>query len=120
MAHPLLIEVALFNPPFGSPLARGSLFPQPSLIFDTGGKPRGDALAIAHMLAATVLLTMPRGAQWRVHVDEFFTGAVITSLVVNTTKRRVWIELQKTDSVEQAFAVLGIVARREGPGAKKS
>lgn len=120
MAHPLLIEIVLFNPPFGSPLARGSLFPQPSLVFDTGGKSRGDAMGIAHMLAATVWLTMPRGASWRVHVDEYFTGMVITSPVANTTKRRVWIELQKTDSVEHALAILGIVARREGPKAKTS
>lgn len=116
MADKLKIEIVLFNPPFGSPLARGSHFPQPSLIFDSGGKARGEALAVAHMLAASVWISMPRGARWNVHVDEEFFG-VIAAPHQRTTKRRVWIELQHGDDVQYALRVLQIVATREQPKA---
>lgn len=109
---PLKLEVALFNPPFGSPAARGSRFPQPSLIFDTGGKPRGAALAVAHMLAAAVCVTMPRNAGWIVHVDESFTELIGAP---RSTRRRVWVELAAGDSAQHAVDILSIVAKRQGP-----
>lgn len=115
MPSDLKIEIVLFNPPFGSPLARGSHLPQPSLIFDTGGKSLGDAMGIAHMLCASIWLTRPREANWRVHVDQEFTGLIIAGTGVPRTKRRVWIELQKGDSIEHAIAILKIVATREQP-----
>jgi len=119
MPNELKIEVVVFNPPFGSPLARGSHMPQPSLIFDTGGKDLGDAMAVAHMLAASVWITRPRTASWKVHVDEEFHG-VIVAPHQRTTKRRVWLELQKTDSLEHAMAILSIVVKRQQPKAAKS
>lgn len=119
MANELKIEVVVFHPPFGSGLSRGSHLPQPSLIFDTGGKDLGDAMAVAHMLAASVWITRPRTASWRVHVDEEFTG-VITAPGVRTTKRRVWLELQKSDSLEHALAILSIVVKRQHPKGVKS
>lgn len=119
MANELKIEIVLFNPPFGSPLARGSHLPQPSLIFDTGGKDLGDAMAVAHMLAASVWITRPRTANWKVHVDEEFFG-VIVATGQRTTRRRVWLELQRGDSVEHAVAILKIVAQRQHPKGAKS
>lgn len=110
---PLKIEAVLFTPPYGSPASRRSPFPQPSLIFDTGGKPRGPAMAVASMLAAAVWLTMPRGCSWLVHVDERFEGGIIGA-APRTTRRRVWVELGPGDSPQHALDILKIVAERQG------